>query len=202
MHGYKLNAVFQATRLLIEFAICECPVEGGLEPGKLDLTRLMSRALSIPSFGGWSDAIYWDAMEPTLKVRPLGDIHAAIADFEALMGNYARAGSDLRLNEAIENYGRHLQEAPINPTVDGILEPEFLSAWEEEFGAPFDDLRRFIDCIEDMGIKANQAILSVPKSQLSSLVHETKSWARGDGADRRIPDLSSSGELAGRSTGI
>jgi hypothetical protein len=172
-HGFQLNAVFLATRLLIEVALCECPLQGGLEPGNLDLTRLMSRAAAIPMYGGWSDAIRWDAMEPTLKVRPLGDVHAAIADLETLMESYARAGSDLRLAEAVENYGLHLQEPPINPTVEGVLAADFLTAWADEFGASFDDLRRFVDCIEDMGIKANEAVLKVPKSRLSTLSHET-----------------------------
>jgi hypothetical protein len=173
-HGFQLNAVFLATRLLIEVALCECPLDGGLEPGELDLTRLMSRAAAIPMYGGWSDAIRWDAMEPTLKIRPLGDVHAAIGDLETLMESYARAGSDLRLAEAVENYGLHLQEPAINPTVEGVLEADFLTAWADEFGASFDDLRRFVDCIEDMGIKANEAVLKVPKSRLSTLTHETK----------------------------
>jgi len=173
-HGFKLNAIFLATRLLIEVALCECPPESGLEPGELDLTRLMSRATAIPMYGGWSDAIRRDAMEPTLKIRPLGDVHAAIADLETLMESYARVGSDLRLAEAVENYGLHLQEPPINSTVEGVLEADFLTAWADEFGASFDDLRRFVDCIEDMGIKANDAVLKVPKSRLSRLRHETK----------------------------
>jgi hypothetical protein len=173
-HGFQLNAVFLATRLLIEVALCECPLEGGLEIGELDLTRLMSRAVAIPMYGGWSDAIRWDAMEPTLKLRPLGDVHAAIGDLETLMESYARAGSDLRLAEAVENYGLHLQEPPINPTVEGVLEADFLMAWADEFGASFDDLRCFVDCIEDMGINANEAVLKVPKSHLSALSHDTK----------------------------
>ncbi len=173
-HGFKLNAVFSATRLLIEFALCECPLEGGLEPGDLDLTRLMSEAASISAYGGWSDAIRWDAIEPLLRVRPLGDIHANVGSLEQIVENYARASSDLFLDEAVSAYGQHLQDVDISSSVESLLEAEFLSAWSEEFGASLDNFRRFIDCIEDIGVKTGRAILRLPKSQLLALTHQTK----------------------------
>jgi hypothetical protein len=168
-HEYKLNAVFLATRLVIEFALCECPVEGGLNPGQLDLTQLMAKAISLPAYGGWSDAIRWEAMEPILKIRPLGDIHAKTADFEEIVATYGRAGTDLRVSDAVENYGRNLEEIEGRKSVEDALDPAFLAAWEEEFGASVDDVRRFIDCIEDLGIASKQAVLKLSKSQLGAL---------------------------------
>ena len=40
-HQFELNAVFQATRLLVEFAVCECPLQGGRSAGTFlrDTTR-------------------------------------------------------------------------------------------------------------------------------------------------------------------
>ena len=77
-HESELNAVFQASRLLIEFALCECPVDSGRDPGLRDMSRLMAKVLMVPGIGGWSDAIRWDAMEPRVRITALGDIHADV----------------------------------------------------------------------------------------------------------------------------
>jgi hypothetical protein len=169
LHEYRLNAVSLATRLLVEFALCECPLEGGLKPGELDLGRLMAKAVSLPALGGWSDAIRWDAMEPVLKIRPLGDIHAKAADFEEIVASYGRAGTDLRLSDAVERYPRNLDPVEARSSLADMLDPAFLAAWQEEFGASVDDVRRFIDCIEDLGADKEQAVLKVRKSQLAAL---------------------------------
>lgn len=169
LHESQLNAVFLTTRLLVEFGLCECPLEGGLKPGRLDLTRLMAKAEALPAYGGWSDAIRWDAMEPVLKIRPLGDIHAKFADFEEIVANFGRVGIDLRVSAAVKNYARNLDEIVVRESTDNALDPAFLTAWNEEFGASVDDLRRFVDAIEDMGADANQAVLRIPKSGLRSL---------------------------------
>ncbi|EEB1955098.1 hypothetical protein GNT71_03210 [Salmonella enterica] len=51
-HEFKLNAVFVSSRILVEMAICECPTNRGLPPGKLDLSRLMAKAAQIFYLGG------------------------------------------------------------------------------------------------------------------------------------------------------
>jgi hypothetical protein len=35
-HEFQLNGAFQASRLVIEFALCECPLAAGRKPGRLD----------------------------------------------------------------------------------------------------------------------------------------------------------------------
>jgi hypothetical protein len=169
LHEYRVNAVSLTTRLLVEFGLCECPLEGGFKPGVLDLRRLMAKAASLPGYGGWSDAIRWDAMEPVLKIRPLGDIHAKAADFEEIVASFGRAGTDLRVSDAVENYSRNLEEIGVRESSETVLDAAFLAAWCEEFGASVDDVRRFIDAIEDMGAGANQALLRVPKRELGLL---------------------------------
>jgi hypothetical protein len=168
-HEYMLNAVFLATRLLIEFAVCECPLDGGLIPGELDLTRLMAGANAPPGYGGWSDAIRWEAMEPVIKVTPLGDIHAKVGEFDTIMASYGRAGSQVRIEDAVREYPKNLEERGVGALAADTFDPTFLAAWKDEFGASVDDMRRFIDAVEDIGIRTGQAVLRVPESQLYAL---------------------------------
>lgn len=109
-HQGELNAVFQATRLLVEFAICECPLKGRRKPGRLDMSRLMAKVLEIAGLGGWSDAIYWDAMEPRLRVTPLGDIHGNVTFHEEILAPYGRVGAELTIQQNVEDYAENLSE--------------------------------------------------------------------------------------------
>jgi hypothetical protein len=165
-HQGEMNAVFQATRLLVEFAICECPLKGARKPGRLDMSRLMAKVLEIASLGGWSDAIYWDAMEPRLRVTALGDIHANVTFQREVLAPYGRAGSDLAVHQNIENYAENLAEPEARDTDASMFAPEFHDALEEQFGVPLDGIRKFIDALENVGIKRRHAILTTKKSRL------------------------------------
>jgi hypothetical protein len=45
-----------------------------------------------------------------------------------------------------------------------------LEAWRAEFGTSFDDTRRFIDLIEDLGVRAQRAVLLLPMSSIIQTV--------------------------------
>jgi hypothetical protein len=152
-HEMELNAIFQATRLMIEFANCECLPEGGAKPGELDMSRIMGKIMLTCRLGGWSDSIHWKAMEPIVRITPLGDIHANVTFQEEILDPYGRAMTDVVVQENIDNYARNLREPMVVPTDESPIEDDFTVAFEEQFGASFDDMRRFINEIEDMGVK-------------------------------------------------
>jgi hypothetical protein len=161
---FQLNMVFQATRILIEFAICESPLTGGRKPGRLDISRLMAMVAEISGLGGWSDAIFWDAMQPTLRVTPLGDVHANVSFEEQVIEPYSRMGIDLTLEESIKNYSKNIDEIEPRETDKDAIAAAFLEALEEEFRASLDLIRRFIDAVENLGIEKNRAIFVVSRS--------------------------------------
>jgi hypothetical protein len=168
-HDSDLSAVFLASRLIIEMAQGACPVSGGRLPGTLEMSRMMARVLEIAILGGWSDAIRWDAMEPTIRVTPLGDIHGELTFFEDVMAPYVRAGNDLTIDKHVKDYAKNLEEREVIESGRGTLESEFLEAVEEELGAPFQIIRELIDKIENAGLKHNRAIFSMNRSELYAL---------------------------------
>ena len=161
-----LSAVFLASRLLIEFAVCECPLAGGRSIGKLDLSRLMAKIMMIHTLGGWSDAIRWESMEPRLRVTPLGDIHANHSFHEEILAPFARVASDLRVDDDISSYAEGFEDAETVPTDTSAWPDEFWQAWEEEVGGTFDETRKFLDILEDVALKSGRAFLSIKKSEL------------------------------------
>jgi hypothetical protein len=171
-HEAELNAIFQATRLLVEFAICECPLNGGRKPGRLDLSRLMAKIMMTCGMGGWSDAIHWQAMEPLVRITPLGDIHANVTFQEEVLNPYGRAASDLTVEENIKNYADNLTE-PVASSSDGShIDNDFWEAFEEQFGAGFDTAKKFVDFVEDMGVNKDAAVFAVKRSELLNVSFE------------------------------
>lgn len=165
-HDFELNAIFQATRLLTEIAICECPLEGGRVPAESDISRLMGQVMMVQQFGGWSDAMRWDVMEPTLRITPLGDVHAKLGFVDDVIEPFARLTADVRVTEAVEKYATHLEKLPAARSADDVFGAQFLAAMEEEVGASLDQLRVFMDFADDIGLRTEKAVFALPKSAL------------------------------------
>ncbi len=168
-HEFKLNAVFLASRNLIEMAICECPVEGGFAPGELDLSRLMARAALLFGMGSMSDAIRWGLMPPELRVTPLGDVHGNFEWVEEVVTPFAREANDDRVTAAARDYSSNLENYTAKLTVADGIDPDFLAAWHEQFGATFDETRIFVDFVEDLGVKAGKAVIEMPLSAFRNI---------------------------------
>src|SRR5260370_2089081 len=169
-HDGRLAVCFLLTRILIEAAICECPLEGGRAPSKLDLSRLISRARLVFSLGGDSDAVYWGAMEPWIRVTPLGDIHMKRSFEEEVLQPFARVGGAVQVERAAENYPKLYSLARPSDSVVGLIDDAFLPAWEAEFGIPVDGMRMFITELENIGLTQKKPIISMRNSDLISLL--------------------------------
>jgi len=126
----------------------------------------MIKANLIHGLGGWSDAIHWDAMEPHVRITPLGDIYANQDFHDTILAPLGRVGSDINIEDSIRSYATKFDEVEIGPPVSDSFDRLFLDAWKEEFGASLDDMRKFVDFVEDIGIQQGKAVLTVPKSRL------------------------------------
>ena len=62
------------SRILVETAVCESPLEGGYEIGSLDLSPLMARASLLYHMGNLSDAIEKGVTEPRIVIAGNGEI--------------------------------------------------------------------------------------------------------------------------------
>ena len=178
LHDFKLNAIFQATRLLCEIAICECQNSSGRTPAESDLSRLMAKMMSVQQLGGWSDSIRWDVMEPYLKIRPYGDVHAKLDFDHDIIGPFARTTADIRVMEAVSSYAQNLIQPEERGPVEDVLESQFLSAWRDQTGASLEDMLLFVDYVEDYGVRAEEAVLTVPRSRLLGFSFDGKTIDR------------------------
>ena len=186
-HEFKLNAVFQATRILTEIAGCECPLDGDMRPGELDLSLLMAKAALLVQVGGWSDAMRWGLMKPELRVTPLGDVHADFGFIDRILVPHGRVVSEGRIAAAIDAYAENMEDRPVEASVAHKLDPVFAEAWAEQFGATFDQTRILIDFVEDLGVKAGKAVIAVPRSRFRGM--EVAGQSLDDAVATRLVDL-------------
>jgi hypothetical protein len=168
-HDFELNAIFQSTRLLSEIAICECPPTGGCHPSQSDLSLLMAMMMMAAQYGGWSDAIRWDVMEPQLKIRPLGDVHAKLGFEEEILAPFARATTDMRTEEAVKGYSSNLMSTNDGRSLEDVFEPQFLAAWRDEAGATLDEFLSFVGYVEQIGMDEGDAVLELPRSRFQTV---------------------------------
>ena len=177
-HQSRLNAVFQSSRVLVEVANCVCSLDGGDAFGEFDLAKSMAMMIEIVEFGGWSDAIHYGAMEPTLVVAPLGDVLANHDFFEEVVVPFGQAGMTSSVERSIQGYGDHFS-APNEKT--GELDKRFLAekeqfskAWEYELGFSIEAHGAFVVACEEMGLAKEKACFVVRKSDLRRMVLDLK----------------------------
>lgn len=149
----KLNAGSLSTRILIEMALCECPESGGIEAGELDTTRLLANVMRMHYLGGWSEAIWYGGKKAEVRITPLGDVHTHIDFDEKIATPYGQTLGAKHFRHSARDYKRNFQEGGIRESVEEALPPEFWEAWIEAYGFSIDELRKFMDNIDDEGLR-------------------------------------------------
>lgn len=179
-HNGRLNACFVASRILIEASICECPSVGGRNPGRLELCRAMATAMMVHYLGGWSDAIRWKAIEPRIRVTPVGDIHMNHRFFDDVYIPFGRAGGKILLDQAKESYSRlYAEDQPATP-LTSLLESQFLDAWKAEFGASLSGMIAFVRELEDMHLTPPKALCNLTRSALVKILANTAALSQAE----------------------
>lgn len=168
-HEFKLNAIFQPTRNLIEMAICECPIDAPRTLGKLDAARLLAKASRLYHIGGWSDLIRWDLMDPVVIIQPLGDVHVSHEFMDTVLQDYGSATSTYRYLDSARNYGRSLSEPAVHTAGSESLAPEFSLAWESELGASLEHYGNLIGAFEDEAFARKVTYFTARRSALLAM---------------------------------
>jgi hypothetical protein len=172
-HEFKLNAVLQTTRILIEMALCESPLDNGQTPGELDFSLMLAQAAQIFHLSGWADLIHWDLLEPELIVRPLGDVHAHHDFMDMVIEPFGMATSGSQFAISIKKYAQNLSAPAIfEDSSQYGISADFLDAWKQEFGIPFDAFRRFVDALEDYGIESREMLFTLSRRDLLKMADD------------------------------
>ena len=161
---YKGSSI--STRLAIEVALSECPLNGGQEAGTLDLSKMIAYASCIHHLGGWSDAINYGLIEPVIKISSYGQILMNYNSLEEVVQPYGKALEYDNINKSSQNYAKLYQEQEFVESISDSFEKGFLDAWDSESGFRIDEGRRILDLLEDKGIDLKKAVYSIKYKEL------------------------------------
>jgi len=168
----NFNSANIGSRLLIEMANCTCP-ECGIEAEELDLSKLMSYAILMYEFGGWSDAINNDILSPKINISPYGNIMIDADYLDNIIDLYGAETNNTLIKKDANRYESLFSNYETEATTSPEIENDFLSAWEEFWGISLDKTTQCIDVLKELGINENKIVLDFSKSDFISIL-ETK----------------------------
>ena len=163
----QLNGACLASRLAVEIALCECPLQGGHSPGKWDIDRIVVRTALLHRLGNKSDAIRWCALEPVILISPFGDVQFNKAFIDTVVEPFGRMFHSERIRRKASRYEHHFASPPDSrEPVASVLDGKFMSAWEAEYGFSVDDLLKMLDALDQLGFARDSAVLAINEKTL------------------------------------
>ncbi len=159
-----------ASRVLIEMALCICPLDKGEILSDIEISKLLARASLVVRYGGLSDAIRFNALPPELHISALGDILFK-DDFGEIVVQpmLSQVSGDSYISDAprqVKNY----DDPVITGSAKKNIDKQFWDIWIEEMGFNIDEARNIIEILEDHGIDQRKAIFEVKRNDFIKLV--------------------------------
>ena len=158
------------SRVLIEIALCACPLDGGVVCADLDISRLIARAALVCRIGGLSDAIHYNALAPQIRVSSLGDI--------LMTDDFGRFVVEPTLSHMMRD--RLAREAPLqrknydapapHENLRDVLGEEFWNTWKTEMKFDLDEGDQIVGALEERGVEEGAPILEIPRTEYFRVV--------------------------------
>lgn len=157
------------SRVLIEMALCACPLDGGVAPAEMELGDLIAKVSLLIRMGGLSDGIYFNALIPRLRISPLGDILFQ-DDFgnEVVEPTLTQAMGEAFVSSAAGQQKYYVPPDGLDSTREYFGEP-FWEAWVAETGVDIDQTRQILDAVEGKAIQERAPILKLRGSEFLSV---------------------------------
>ena len=158
------------TRVLIEIALCTCPLERGSKLSDIEMSKLMARVALIVHFGGLSDAIHYNVIAPEIRISPLGNILFRDEFGELVVKPMLSQVIGDQYIESTPFQKKNYEDPKIFPHTEDIVGDEFWEIWTNEMGFTLDEARNVIDALEDKAIGEHTVILEIRQSEFFALV--------------------------------
>ena len=170
----KFAGAANASRILIEMALCVCSENNGNQISDIELSKLIALAALIAGMGGLSDAVHYNTLPPILTISPLGDILFRNTFGEMVVEpTLSKAIGKKVVSEALLQKINY-EEPKIGGAVRGNINSEFWDIWILEMGFNIDEGRSIIEALEDKGINDKTVCFYIKQSEYLSLIKNKK----------------------------
>lgn len=164
----KANATGYASRVILEAALCECPIGSGFEVADFDLSMLMAQAMLIHHLGGYSDAIRYEGMRPEIRVSPAGEVQIDASFFDDIVRPVGESFVSGKIQRSRHSYSELLREPELVTEEQALnsVDPRFAIAWEAEMGISLKNFRIGLESLENKLVEAGHAWEFLPRPEL------------------------------------
>jgi len=172
-HEGELAGGLTGCRILLEAALFETKETGGREPGRIDIERLILRALHIFQLGGFSDGVHWDVIPPNVQISPQGQIQLDQSFNREVVETIALQVAKANIDQSIEDYGKQNIQSELEGQAPENLsdrEKTFDSALKAEWGLDLDTTLIGLRLLEGEGVRKEQPVFSLKHEELIAVL--------------------------------
>ncbi len=185
----QLNAACLTSRIIVEAALCECPIGKGITPGGHDIGPLMVTASHMHHMGGYSDAIKAGAMPAKIELSAAGEVMMDHSFSDKIINPFGEMYQGTGLASASASYGAHYGETATkdeeraDPDASASEEAEkrekrnaeFADVWQQEYGFTFEVMQAVWNGFHNILEDERKSVLKWARSELiARLVKETE----------------------------
>ena len=158
-HIQKANGTGLASRIVLEAALCECPIGTGFQISDFDISSLMAMAMIIHHLGGYSDAIRYEGMRPEIRISPAGDVQIDVSFFDDIVTPVGEHFLGGRIDRIRRDYSDLLRDPEPVTTVQitSLVDDRFATAWKAETGISLADFRTALEALENRLVETGRA---------------------------------------------
>jgi hypothetical protein len=164
------NRTSLTSRALIEMAICECPLTGGIVTGRSDYLVLIGIVNTLLLAAYNSDAIQYDLVEPDLEIWPNGEFGISNDFNETVLVPYQQGRFEDYFRKTAADYANLFRKHE-GKAVEEVFDTEFLSAWKEEFGFGIEQLLSLEEVLVRKAHESADRVVDINVTELLSLLH-------------------------------
>lgn len=168
----KLGEVIGTCRVLIEIAICACPFGSGRVPAELDLTKLMARVQLLIYYGGMSDAIMVNVVEPSISISPIGQIRLNSEFNHTVLQPTFTSMSVENFLDSVPYQQKHYESTSVVKNISDYCDPTFLKLWKDDFGYELEYGVKIVKALQDLGISRNTVYLQMTEQEYMTFLKE------------------------------
>ena len=163
-----------AARTILEMAVCECPDKSGRPLSRWELDDLLSQSVLLIKVAMDSDAIYRDLLEPSIYLCANGEYIMDESFYRDILKPFQFDDFQEQFENSATNYSdlHHDVNSKEQIGLDEILSPDFLHAFESEFGLTLDDARNGFGSLMDLAVERENPIIETTLGHLKTVLIE------------------------------
>ena len=170
-HEAGFSRATLASRVLIEMAVCSCPLRNGRQPGLAEFDELLAAVSHLIALAYDSDAMRASFSDPRIRVFPNGEFFSSGAFYETILVPYHSGHFAERFAESVRKYPE-LYKAPqtVGRPVEDVFDGAFISAFETEYRLPLQQLVRITEVLEEDALRAKKIVVELTLRTMKDLL--------------------------------